>query len=124
MEQIKQSQKKEKIFLWQIGVVVLSILMYLAVKMSSPEYANLLISPILASVYFLIIKLIYNHLKLSWILAGTITIVFTTDYLIPLIFLDSFGMEYLIVLIKNTPIILIISVIEVIAEEELEIWES
>jgi hypothetical protein len=115
--------KFRRTYVLQALVVLGFVLVYAVLESFDIEEAVLLLPGIVGGVYFLGLRLILHHLRLSWVVLSTLIIVALVDFLIPLWFLGLGQTDWLRT-VQHLPIALIIASFEIFLEEEIEFLDD
>jgi hypothetical protein len=108
------------IYTFQGGLVLIYLLAFGLAYLRDFTVAGFLVSPLLASVYFLVIKLVTHRLSLLWTILSTFFFTLAIDIIIPIF---TGNVQTLFEFLDNFWLVLILVVLEILLEEEVELIE-
>jgi hypothetical protein len=115
--------KLRRAYLFQLLTVLGFALIYGVLESLKVEESILLLPGIVGGVYFLILRLIFHHLPVNWVVLSTLAIVLVVDFLVPLWLLGWARTDWLGT-IRHLPLALMIASLEIFLEEEIELTDE
>ncbi len=104
------------VYSFQLALVVIYALAFGFAYLRGYIISDFLISPLLASTYFLIIKIFTHRISLLWTVISTFFITFIIDILVPILFDQT---ETMVNFINNFWLVFILLLLEILLEEEV-----
>ncbi len=111
--------KLRRAYVLQALVVLGFVVVFAALRAFELEEARLMLPGIVGGIYFLVLRLVFHHVSLGWLVSSTLVIVAAVDFLIPLWFL-GFEQTNWERTIQHLPIALVLASLEIFLEEEIE----